>query len=91
MINSADPDLQKLTDLDLHWLQRQGISGFSRKTFKMSIEIHQILSESINCFLETLSMMNTYFIQLYGKYQICSLGKSVRNESEAPAILLHLK
>ena len=29
MANSADPD-QKPTDLDLHCLQRQGISGFSR-------------------------------------------------------------
>ena len=33
MANSADPDqldLQKPTDLELHCLQRQGISGFSR-------------------------------------------------------------
>ena len=33
MTNSADPDrwlLQKTTDLDLHCLQRQSISGFSR-------------------------------------------------------------
>ena len=33
MANSADPDqlaYQKPTDLDLHCLQRQGISGFSR-------------------------------------------------------------
>ena len=31
MTNSADPDqLKKPTDLDLHCLQRQGISGFSR-------------------------------------------------------------
>ena len=29
MANSADPDLKKPTDLDLHYLQRQGISGFS--------------------------------------------------------------
>ena len=29
MANSADPD-QKPTDLDLHCMQRQGISGFSR-------------------------------------------------------------
>ena len=35
MANSADPD-QKPTDLDLHCLQRQGISGFSRKGVKMS-------------------------------------------------------
>ena len=31
MVNSADPDqLAKPTDLDLHCLQRQDISGFSR-------------------------------------------------------------
>ena len=30
MTNSADPDQQKPTDLDLHCLQRQGISAFSR-------------------------------------------------------------
>ena len=33
MTNSADPDQlasQKPTDLDLHCLQRQGLSGFSR-------------------------------------------------------------
>ena len=37
MANSADPDklaLQKPTDLDLHRLQRQGISGFSRTRVK---------------------------------------------------------
>ena len=40
MTNSADPDqdqvsllLQKPTDRDLHCLQRQGISGFSRTRF----------------------------------------------------------
>ena len=30
MKNSVDPDLQKPTDLDLHCLQRQGLSRFSR-------------------------------------------------------------
>ena len=33
MPNSADPD-QKPNDLDLHCLQRQGISGFSRTRVK---------------------------------------------------------
>ena len=33
MANSADQD-QKPTDLDLHCLQRQGISGFSRTRVK---------------------------------------------------------
>ena len=33
MTNSADPD-QLATDLDLHCLQRQGITGFSRTRVK---------------------------------------------------------
>ena len=36
MANSADPD-QLPTDLDLHSLQRQGISGFSRTRVKYSV------------------------------------------------------
>ena len=35
MANSADPE--KPTDLDLHCLQRQGISGFSRTRVKKKI------------------------------------------------------
>ena len=34
MANSADPDLQKPTDLDLHCLQKQGIFRFSRTRVK---------------------------------------------------------
>ena len=35
MTNSADPDqVKKPTDLDLHFLQRQGLSGFSRTRVK---------------------------------------------------------
>ena len=35
MANSADPDiLMKPTNLDLHYLQRQGISGFNRTGVK---------------------------------------------------------
>ena len=41
MANSADPD-QKPTDLDLHCLQRQGISGFSRARVKLCNNKHQI-------------------------------------------------
>ena len=40
MANSADPDqlvLQKPTDLDLHCLQRQGISGHSRTRVKAEL------------------------------------------------------
>ena len=36
MINSADLD-QKPTDLDVHCLQRQGISGFSRKGLLITV------------------------------------------------------
>ena len=34
MANSVDPDQLAPTDLDLHCLQRQGISGFSRTRVK---------------------------------------------------------
>ena len=34
MANSADPDQKKPTDQDLHCLQRQGISRFSRTRVK---------------------------------------------------------
>ena len=34
MTNSADPDQLASSDLDLHRLQRQGISGFSRTRVK---------------------------------------------------------
>ena len=40
MANSADPDqLKKPTGLDLHCLQRQGISGFSRAKVKFTRRI----------------------------------------------------
>ena len=39
MANSADPD--QMADLDLHCLQRQGISGFSRTRFKCKTYNHQ--------------------------------------------------
>ena len=42
MTNNADtdqfPSLQKPTDLDLHCLQRQGISGFSRTRVRISTQ-----------------------------------------------------
>ena len=43
MANSVDPDqlaFQKPTDLDLHCLQRQGISGFSRKMVNSGILLY---------------------------------------------------
>ena len=47
MANSADPDQlasEKPTDLDLHCLQRQDISGFSRTRVKNSIVCVLMLS-----------------------------------------------
>ena len=50
MANSADPDqlasliswlLQKPADLDLHCLQRQGISGFSRTRVNIPLLVEQ--------------------------------------------------
>ena len=48
MGNSADPDhmAQKPTDLDLHCLQRQGISWFSRTMVK-SAHMHSHIRPSI--------------------------------------------
>ena len=45
MVNSADSD-QKPTDLDLHCLQRQDISGFSR-TRVMPLQIECIFQPKI--------------------------------------------
>ena len=50
MANSADPDQlassQKPTDLDLHCLQRQGISGFSRTRFNKIFQHHPYLEKN---------------------------------------------
>ena len=46
MANSADP-VQKPTDLDLHCLQRQDISGFSRTRGKTK-NIHSITNLGMN-------------------------------------------
>ena len=45
MSNSADPDQlasSEANNLELHWLQKQGISGFSRTRVKISCG-HQIM------------------------------------------------
>ena len=56
MANSADPDqLEKPTDLDLHCLQRQGLSGFSKTRVKFS-----------NAFSITALILNKSFL-LYVK------------------------
>ena len=47
MANSADPDQlalkKKPTDLDLHCLQRQGISGLSRTRIKCIIQVPVVI------------------------------------------------
>ena len=51
MINRADPDyllLQKPTDLDLYYLQKQGISQFSRTRVNINpIKVDVILKEHL--------------------------------------------
>ena len=50
MANSADLDqlaFQRPTDMDLHCLQRQGISGFSRTRVKVLIRIILVNSQQI--------------------------------------------
>ena len=49
MANSADPD-QKPTDLDLHCLQRQDISGFSRTRVKKLDQQMTYLMAFMRCF-----------------------------------------
>ena len=54
MADSADPD-QKPTDLDLHCLQRQGISGFSKTRGKSSLGIFYMVSDvQTTLFISTL-------------------------------------
>ena len=61
MLNSIDPDQlasQKLTDPDLHCLQRRGISGFSRTRVNLTF--------SVTCsVLMTGVMHKTWFGNLY--------------------------
>ena len=45
MANNVDPD-QLASDLDLHCLQRQGISGFSRTRVKLVADWLALLSGS---------------------------------------------
>ena len=56
MVNSADPDHQKLTDLDLYCLQRQGLSGFSRTRVKYNKN-------------NTMSSLIIYNVFIFSKYK----------------------
>ena len=49
MTNSGDPDqlaLKKPTDLDLHCLQRQGLSGFCRTRVRVGVKKINIVNEN---------------------------------------------
>ena len=61
MINSADPD-QMPTDLDLHCLQRQGISGFSRTNyFNVTFFSLTFLGSISKIHVEPRSQISCYF------------------------------
>ena len=49
MANSADPD-QKPTDLDLHCLQRQGISGTSRARVNILLRLAMWISQCVSSY-----------------------------------------
>ena len=68
MANSADPD-QLASDLDLHCLQRQGISGFSRiRVKKFFVKVH-LCFFLLLLFLVKMSFVshvyNSFYIHLY--------------------------
>ena len=71
MANSADQD-QKPTDLDLHSLQRQGMSGFSRTRVKYVKHQHENIG-----FGEALlmSMQNLCFLEKQKNLKLCSFEK----------------
>ena len=48
MANSADPDQLASTDLDLHCLQMQGVSGFSRTMVKRQLYSHGMFLLSLS-------------------------------------------
>ena len=61
MANSADPD-QKPTDLDLHCLQRQSLSGFSRTRVKTFQKLRLLLKERICYQREQLLLKERIFV-----------------------------
>ena len=58
MTNSADPD-QLATDLDLHCLQRQGISGFSRTRVNNLLKNKDSLLQKM---IDTNILLNCFYI-----------------------------
>ena len=56
MANSADPD--QLADLDLHHMQRQDISGFSRTRVLRGSKLYRSIFMMIS--FKPLSLVNNY-------------------------------
>ena len=87
MTNSADPDqlASKPTDLDLHCLQSQGISGFSRTRVKACVHLHEpacqvcIIKFHLLCLVQFYS---NHMVQAHGSWHILVSGEGhlkVRN------------
>ena len=83
MANSADPDqLASLTDLDLHCLQRHGISGFSRTKVKLTCPYKNSkpLLDRLNMFyaqihhLYSLNHKNQALLTFFSFLMHCLLG-----------------
>ena len=64
MANSADPNLKKPTDLDLHCLQRQDISRISRTRVK-SEHVGCLFQPNINPLHAELKYYHTIFEDCY--------------------------
>ena len=81
MANSADPDQvasQKPTDLDLHCLQMQGISGFSRTRVKSLSE--ERVQLSIFCKKES-NLISTVFNPSLAEHDMPCFSKQCRSRS----------
>ena len=55
MTNSADPDPDQLASSDLHCLQRQGISGFSRTGVNNTYNKYKVCAHALAMFEQSIS------------------------------------
>ena len=60
MANSADPDQLASTDLDLHCLQKQGISGFSRTRVNMQCNSFETIIKWLNAISRSLAQTENF-------------------------------
>ena len=84
MANSPDPDqlaCQKPTDLDLHCLQGQGISGFSRTRVKLGVN-QKLSEEEIKCIVrkhgKSLQIKTAKSLKGGDRHVICSFLHTCR-------------